>query len=110
MSMYLHGHARRIHDAIVKGLMDKKMLIKGGWALDRAQCVPHDAGEAQVRETRIAFYAGAQHVLASIMAGMDPGSEVTADDDLRMQYIEQELEEFATQFAAQVAPAPKGRG
>lgn len=106
--MILDKAIRRIHDGLAKGLMDKKLLIKGGWALYRAQVMPHDVGETQLRETRQAFYAGAQHVLACVMCGLDPGIEPTDDDLKRMDYLHEELEEFSNEMLARLQPPPRG--
>lgn len=106
--MILDKAIQRIHDGLAKGLMDKKLLVKGGWALYRAQVMPHDVSDIQLRETRQAFYAGAQHVLACVMVSLDPGTEPTDDDLQRMDYLHEELEEFANEMFARQQSAPKG--
>lgn len=106
--MYLNKAVRSVHDAIAKGLMDNKLLLKGGWEIYRVQAVPVDASHFELREIEQAYWAGAQHLMACIMVGLDPGTEPTDDDLKRMDYIEQELEEFANRLAARTAPKPKG--
>lgn len=108
MSHYLNARSQRIHDMLAKGLLDNQLLVKGGFALFRAQIIPVDAGQVQVDECRIAFYAGAQHVLACIMAGLDEGIEPTEDDLKRMEYLEAELDAWAVEMLARIAPAPQG--
>jgi hypothetical protein len=107
--MYLDKNMRRIHDALAKGLIDRKTIIAGGYALYRQQVMPADAGPVQLAETEQAFFAGAQHLFASIMSVLDPGSEPTNADLQRMDFIAQELEAFGQKLAAKIAPAPQGR-
>jgi hypothetical protein len=47
---------------------------------------------------RGAFFAGAQHLFASIMVIMDPGAEPTAADLARMSQIHEELERFVRDY------------
>ena len=92
-------------DGVARKLMDEGKLIAAGWHVYRTRFMPRDAGPNQVSETRIAFFAGAQHVLASITGGMDEDHEPTAADLKRMDNLHQEL----AAFAAELSPT-KGRG
>jgi len=40
--------------------------LSHGWDLYRKLVVPHNAGEVQVKETKMAFYAGATLVVSAI--------------------------------------------
>ncbi len=46
----------------------------------------------------MAFFGGAQHLFASIMGILEPGAEPTDNDMHRLTLINNELEEFITQF------------
>jgi hypothetical protein len=86
---------------ITKEWADKGYLIEGGWKglvyiWDLDKCLP-----VQQSEMRKAFYAGAQHLYASIMATLDQGEEATTDDLKRMDLIHAELGKFAEEMLAQ---------
>ncbi len=61
------------------------------WECYRAVVVPSDAGETQITETRLAFMAGAQTLLAIIMRDLTPGLEPTAQDINMIDEIAVEL-------------------
>ena len=74
--------------------MNEKTLA-ASW-LSYAAILPATASTTQVRETRRAFYAGAQAFLGIVCAGIDPGPEPPTDDDLRvLTLLQLELEMFA---------------
>lgn len=81
-------HAISVH------LANQGKLIEAGWASLRATCMAADAPDDQVREMRMAFMAGAQHVFASVMEVMDPGDEPSEADLKRMDLIDAELRAF----------------
>lgn len=68
--------------------------IRDLWQSYRHEVLPPEAGESQIRETRRAFYGGAQALLSAIMAGLDQGSEPTEADLSRMDTIVAELRDF----------------
>jgi hypothetical protein len=84
----------RAVEEITRRLANEGKLIEAGWASLRAMWVPPDAGEAQVRDMRWAFMAGAQHLFSSIMSTLDPDAEPTAADLRRMDLIAAELDAF----------------
>lgn len=47
---------------------------------------------------RKAFFAGAQHLYASIMSFLEPGQEPTEKDEKRMEAIDKELRDYYEQF------------
>ena len=55
---------------------------------------PAGAGSIQVIETRRAFYAGAQALLAAMVRSMGPGLEPTDADMQMMDDLDAELLEF----------------
>lgn len=81
------------YEAEIQKLTDRGLLIEAGWVALRFATL-QDAPEIQVREMRKAFFAGAQHLFASITGVMDDGEEPTADDLRRMEMIHVELEAF----------------
>lgn len=85
-------------DKLTRQLIDQGKVIEAGWIGLKLSAVPPEAPEIQVREMRHAFFAGAQHLFASIMAGLDPGAEPTEADMQRMTQIAGELDAFIQDF------------
>jgi hypothetical protein len=75
-------------------LADEGRLVEAGWLSFRASVVAAQAPEDQLREMRIAFFAGAQHLFGSIMTILDPDDEPTAADLKRLDDINDELNDF----------------
>lgn len=79
-----------IHDRIMSSMADDGMVIEGGWqaleAMVLTQAVP-----AQREAMRFAYFAGAQHLFAALMAILDPGNDATERDLERIQRIAREL-------------------
>jgi hypothetical protein len=96
---------RSITDALAKELTDRGLLIEAGFATLRGMVMHPDASDDQVRELRMAFFAGAQHLFESIMNILDPGEEPTDDDLKRIDLIDQELRRFIKEFALRHQPA-----
>jgi len=94
---------RRRLDADINKLMKKASddgrLIEVGWLSLRLASVASDAPQVQIDEMRNAFFAGAQHLFASIMGVLDPGSEPTDADLRRMDLIHHELQAFITIYS-----------
>jgi hypothetical protein len=86
---------------IGKEWTDKGKLIEGGFQAMRIIAMDPDAPPDQVREMRMAFFGGAQHLFGTIMSILDPGNEPTDADMRRMDLIDKELKEFITVFAKQ---------
>jgi hypothetical protein len=74
--------------------MSRETLAQA-WAIYRRQVIAASAPAMQIKETRRAFYGGAQALLEQIANGLDPGSEVTQDDVDYLSQIHQELLVFA---------------
>lgn len=85
-------------DAIAKHLVDQGLLIEAGWQMLKLMSVSPNASQIQLNEMRNAFFAGAQHLFASIMGILDPGSEPTDADMERMDNIAKELQNFYNEF------------
>lgn len=87
-------------EGLTRGLVDRGKLIEAGWISLRYSVMDPDAPQIQVDEMRMAFFAGAQHLFASIMIIMDAEAEPTQQDLKRMNLISAELDEFIQQFEA----------
>jgi hypothetical protein len=94
------NHLERLHDE----LADSGKLIEAGWVGMRLACDLVDAPSDQLREMRMAFFAGAQHLFGSIMTVLEPGDEPTDKDLQRMDLIDKELKAFIADFAAKHIP------
>jgi hypothetical protein len=79
-------------------LVREGKLIEAGWISLRLVAIPADAPELQIEEMRNAFFAGAQHLFASILSVLDPGEEPTAADLQRFDNINDELTRFIDDY------------
>jgi|SRR5262245_4094561 len=77
-------------------LSDDGKVIEAGWTAFLAVVHP-EAPLDQRKEMELAFYAGAQHLFASIMNLLDPGQEPTDADMRRMSLIADELQKWYDQ-------------
>ncbi|HEU4344065.1 MAG TPA: hypothetical protein VFU31_21125 [Candidatus Binatia bacterium] len=98
------SNTTKLVDELAKKLADDGKLIEAGFAALRLTVIPADASAIQVREMRMAFMAGAQHLFSSIISVLDPGSEPTDADLRRMNLINAELEAFVQEMKLRVAP------
>lgn len=80
-------------DQFTKDLVDKGQLLEAGWVALRHMTL-QDAPEIQIREMRKAYFAGAQHLWASLFGFMEDGEEPTPNDLRRMEMVQVELEAF----------------
>lgn len=87
--------------ALTEGATDAGKIIEVGFIGLLAAAYPNGVPEIQRRELRNAFFAGAQHLFASIMAVMDSDREPTDRDMRRMSMIHDELEGFIKGFEAE---------
>lgn len=85
----------RLAQELGRKLTDEGKLIKAGWVGFEAMVMPASASEAQRDDMEIAFFAGAQHLFATMMSIMEEGVEPTANDMNRMNQIDAELDRFA---------------
>ena len=96
-------------DRLCAALVDQGRLIEAGWEGLRLTAVAVDAPPNQLDEMRLAFFAGAQHLFASIMGILEPDAEPTETDLRRMDAIDKELKRFIEEFKLRAAP-PQGSG
>lgn len=80
-------------EAIARKLVDEGKLIAAGFVAIRVM-FPH-VEEDELERLRNAYFGGAQHLYASIMAIMEADREPTDKDLERMELIHQELEAWA---------------
>jgi len=83
---------------LARELVDKGKLIEAGFVSYRLTAMNPRAGKTQLEETRMAFFAGAQHLFGSIMGILDDDREPTAEDLRRMDVISDELKIFIAEF------------
>ena len=95
---------RAFLERLSRELADQGKLIEAGWVSLRLTAIAHDAPAIQLQEMRMAFFAGAQHLLGSIMSILDPGDEPTDADLRRMDLINKELRGFIAKFAQDHIP------
>lgn len=92
-------------ELLSKQLTDQGLLIEAGWVSLRHAAIPPEASQAQLDGMRDAFFAGAQHLFASIMTILDPGDEEPTEADMkRMSQIADELDKFGKQLAQRYYP------
>ena len=87
-------------DKVARDLTDQGRLIEAGWITLRALILPRTAPAVQIDEMRKAFFAGAQHLFASIVSILEPDADVTEADLRRMSLIHEELERFRAELEA----------
>lgn len=88
------------HDAICRELVDNGKLIEAGWVGFQFMAIPESAPDIQITEMRKAFFAGAQHLFASMMGMLEAGEDATDKDLRRMDQINAELTRFLAEFKA----------
>jgi hypothetical protein len=94
-------------------LLDEGRLIAAGYAgLEMMIWKDLEKVPAEQRmEMRMAFFAGAQHLYATMMRVLDPGSDEPTDDDMRrMHNIHVELENFRQSLEAEAIKQQQTRG
>jgi len=90
---------------ITKEWADKGKLLEGGWQAYLATGIHPKATDLQKGEMRKAYFLGAQHLFASIMQTLDPGTEGTEGDMRRMDLIFQELQDFVVTLTPDAPPS-----
>lgn len=90
-------------NALAKAAADKGLLIEAGWLGMVGHTYPNGTTPEQFDQLRAAFFAGAQHLFASIMGILDPGQEPTDADLSRMTLIQHELDAFIQDYKKQHA-------
>lgn len=91
-------------DRATRALTDAGLIIEAGFEGFRRAALPDDMSSAQLAAMRQTFFAGAQHLFASILTLLDPGEEPTDDDLRRMDAIQAELQQFIDDFQTRHLP------
>lgn len=95
-------------DQITKGLVDRGLLIEAGFVSFMHACHGPDylskIPAIQIKETRMAFFGGSQHLFGSVLSFLDDGEEPTERDLDRMTQVHKELERFIGEFARDHMP------
>jgi hypothetical protein len=84
-------------------LAKQSLLVEAGWIMLRVAGFGEDTTPEQLRDLRMAFFAGAHHLFGAIMAIMDSGTEPTDADMARMDRISAELLAFENQLKLRIA-------
>jgi hypothetical protein len=84
--------------ALTRELIDKGKLVEAGWIGLRLTALSPGMSQGQIAMMRDCFFAGAQHLMASVLSSLDPDEEPTDDDLRRMDMIHKELENFLEDF------------
>ena len=90
----------RLLAELTKKLADDGKLVEVGWISLMRAAIPINAPPIQIREMRLAFMAGAQHLWASINSLLleSAGDDATPADVRRMELIDRELRAFADEM------------
>ena len=95
---------KAVLEKLSRDLADKGKLIEAGWITLQIAAVDPSASQAQLDEMRMAFFAGAQHLFASMLTVMEPGIDPTEIDLRRMTLIDVELRNFIAEMATRLLP------
>jgi hypothetical protein len=79
---------------LYRAFVDQGKLIEAGFVGLQYGVMDPDAPPIQIEEMRFAFFAGAQHLFASILGILEPGAEATENDIARLTLIQKELDAF----------------
>jgi hypothetical protein len=90
----------KLAQEIGRRLAEEGKLVEAGWEMFCAMTMPPNVGEDQKWDMQMAFFAGAQHVFHTLLSIMDPGTEPTEADMLRIGNLDNELTRFAKFLAA----------
>jgi|SRR3954468_3438724 hypothetical protein len=90
-------------EEITKKLADEGKLIAAGWTAYRHLAMHPEAPPDQIRECRIAYYAGAQHLFGSLTSMMDADAEPTDADMNKMELMHRELLDFIAEFQSRMS-------
>jgi hypothetical protein len=87
-------------ELLLKKLTDEGKLVEAGWVGLRLAVGLENAPADQLREMRLAFLGGAQHLFSSVMNVLEPGAEPTDADLQRMNKIADELDAAQKELVA----------
>jgi hypothetical protein len=93
-------HVNELVARLTREAGDSGQILQLGWLAFQKILIPEGSPANQVTSMRIAFYAGAEFLFASIMTILEPGQEPTARDLERMERIFVEIEAFREEIRA----------
>jgi hypothetical protein len=102
--MISESKIKQAADMLAKKLSDEGRLIEAGWLIFKHLTIQADAPDVQIREMRLAFMAGAQHLFSSIIGMLDSSEEPTDADIHRMYLINKELEAVHEELELRYGP------
>jgi hypothetical protein len=79
---------------------NRRGTVRDAWESYRGQVLPVTAPPIQVRETRRAFYAGAEMLMLQILKGLSPGPNSMQSDEDYLAALHYELHAFAADVKA----------
>lgn len=103
------AEVRRLVDGATKHLVDEGKLIEAGWVSLKLTAYPNGMTPDQEQQLRQAFFAGAQHLIASICSFLEPDADITDKDLQRMNNVQRELDEFIQDYTARFVPTVGGK-
>lgn len=89
---------RAFLERLTKELTNQGKLVEAGFIGYRLAVMDPNAPADQLEECKLAFFAGAQHLFASLMTVFDASEEPTEADLNKMNLIHDELQNFAEQI------------
>ena len=73
----------------------KTNIVANAWADYRRSVIPVGAPPVQLKESKRAFYAGAEMLILAIMNGLSAGPDSSPEDEGMLEAIHTELLAFA---------------
>jgi hypothetical protein len=89
---------QQLIDKITAEWADKGQVVEGGWRAFLAVGMDKKAPPMQIEEMRKAYFLGAQHLFASVLNMLGPGSEPTEKEMRRMDLLRHEMERFVLEM------------
>lgn len=86
----IHEMAERIS----KELADRGLLIEAGWQIYRSLALRNVQNIPELDRFHEAWQASASHLFTSIMQSLDPGTEETTADLMRMDLLHRETQQI----------------
>jgi hypothetical protein len=104
----IRSEYEKLIDDLTREFTNRGKIIEVGWLGLRMAWLHPDTPENQIKELRMAFFAGALHLYSSMMASLDPGDDETPGDLQRMRNIDTELRAFEMELKTN-GPITKAR-
>lgn len=89
---------REVVKKLTNECMKQGKIIEAGWNSFRLMAIRKDTSQETLKSMRDIFFAGAQHLFASILCSLDEGQNPTMEDLDRMDKIDAELRAYIAQL------------